>query len=183
MSKTSLRKFLKDFDSGQLQSLLMDVYSHSKDAKEYLDFIAEPDVEKKTEEYRAILQKEATRYTKRAYRPRMSRLRATLKRFRSLEPGDDAVAELMVATLLSLIGNGAQGWLLDALYTNIDKFMAEVLVYLQERGMVQYYLPRILKMRRSISDYRHTVNPLRRIVDDNLSKAGVDLSQYDMSDS
>lgn len=51
MSKTSLRKFLKDLNDQELQSLIMDVYSHSKDAKEYLDFLAEPDVAKKTEEY------------------------------------------------------------------------------------------------------------------------------------
>lgn len=180
MSKTSLRKFIKDFSDQQLQSLIMDVYSHSKDAKEYLDFLAEPDVAKKTEEYRKILQKEATRYTKRAFRPRMSRLRATLKRFRSLEPGDDAVAELMVDTLLALIGNGTQTWLPDALYVHIDKYMAEVLAYLKERDMMQDYVPRIIKMRRYISDCRHTINPLRRIVDDNLVKAGADLSQYDL---
>ncbi len=86
----------------------------------------------------------------------------------------------MVDTLLALIGNGAQTWLLDALYTNIDKFMDEVMDFLQERDMVQDYVPRILKMRRYISDYRHTVNPLRKIVDSNLSKAGADLSQYDL---
>lgn len=180
MSKTTLRKLLNDFSDVQLRSLIMDVYSHSKDAREYLDFLADPDVMKKTEEYRAILRKEATRYAKRAFRPRISRLRSTLKRFRSLEPGDDAVAELMVDTLLALIGNGAQTWLLDALYTNIDKFMAEVMDFLQERDMVQDYVPRILKMRRYIIDYRHTVNPLRKIVDSNLSKAGADLSQYDL---
>ncbi len=88
MSKTTLRKLLNDFSDVQLRSLIMDVYSHSKDAREYLDFLADPDVMKKTEEYRAILRKEATRYAKRAFRPRISRLRSTLKRFRSLEPGD-----------------------------------------------------------------------------------------------
>lgn len=142
--------------------------------------MSDPDVEKKTEEYKATIHKEATRYTKRAFRPRMSRLRATLKRFRSLEPGDEAVAELMVFTLLSLIGNGAQTWLPDMLYNHIDKFMAEVMAYLSERGMISEYLPRIVKMRRYISDYRHTVNPLRKIIDDNLAKAGADISLYDL---
>ena len=38
MSKTTLRKLLNDFSDVQLRSLIMDVYSHSKDAREYLDF-------------------------------------------------------------------------------------------------------------------------------------------------
>ena len=50
MSKTTLRKLLNDFSDVQLRSLIMDVYSHSKDAREYLDFLADPDVMKKTEE-------------------------------------------------------------------------------------------------------------------------------------
>lgn len=54
------------------------------------------------------------------------------------------------------------------------------MTYLKERDMMQDYVPRIIKIRRYISDCRHTINPLRRIVDDNLVKAGADLSQYDL---
>lgn len=171
MSKATLRKALKDFDAQQMQALLLDVYSKSKEAKEILDFFAEPDIEKKTEEYRTALTKEATRYTRRAYRPRLPRLRSTLKRFRTLEPGDEAVAELMVDTSLTLIGLGKDSWLRDQLYDNIAKFFAETMAYIAERDMTDDFMPRIRKARESLSSPGFMRrNPLARIMDSEIEK-------------
>ena len=171
MSKATLRKALKDFDAQQMQTLLLDVYSKSKEAKEILDFFAEPDIEKKTEEYRTVLTKEATRYTRRAFRPRMPRLRASLKRFRTLEPGDDAVAELMVHTSLTLISLGADSWLREQLYDNIAKFFAETMAFIAERDMADEFMPRIRKARESLNSPGFMRrNPLAEIIDSEIAK-------------
>lgn len=44
MSKTTLRKAIKDFEAPELRELLIDVYTKSKEARELLDFFAEPDI-------------------------------------------------------------------------------------------------------------------------------------------
>lgn len=172
MSKTTLRKALNDFEAPELRSLILDLYAKSKDAKEILDFFADPDIARKTEEYKAIITKETGRYTRRAYRPRMSRLRAAIKRFRLLEPGDEAVAELMVHTCLSLIALGAERTLLDALYVNIEKFLAETLEFLSERGMLADTLPRLRRGAESVKRLRHGLvrNPLTPILEKALSR-------------
>ncbi len=170
MSKTSLRKVLKDFDAADMRSLLLDVYSKSKEAKEILDFFACPDIEKKTEEYKSILKKETLRYTRRAFRPRLPRLRSTIKRFRLLEPGNEAVAELYVYTFSLLVGLGAEDWLRDQLYDNITKFFGETLDFLSENGLIDDYLSRLNKISGSIKPIGQSINPLKRIVESEMAK-------------
>ena len=96
MSKTTVKKAIADFDAAQLRELLLDVYGKSKEAKELLDFFANPDVTAKLEEYKKPLSKEIHRYARRAHRPRIPKIRAILKKFTVIEPGDEAIAELMV---------------------------------------------------------------------------------------
>ena len=50
MSRTTLRKAIKDFDAEELRQLIMDIYARSKEAKEILDFYANPDIRAKREQ-------------------------------------------------------------------------------------------------------------------------------------
>ena len=100
MSKTSVRKSLEQFDAAELRQLIFDLYAKSKEAKEILDFYAVPDIAKKLEEYKKPIAKEVWRYSRRAYRPRMQRIRSAIRKFTVLDPGDEAVGQLMVFTIL-----------------------------------------------------------------------------------
>lgn len=143
MSKTAVRKAIKDFDAPQLSQLIMELYGKSKEVKEILDFFAEPDIDKKIEQYKSVLLKEAMRYTHREHHPRIARLRAAIKRFRTLhEPGDEAVAELMVYTSLALVALGESKRHRETLYDSVGTFLGETLSYLKERDMLDEYLPR-----------------------------------------
>lgn len=130
MSKTTLRKAIKDFEAPELRELLIDVYTKSKEARELLDFFAEPDIEKKAEAYRAQLTKEATRYTRRAYNPRIAKLRATIKKFKIFESGSEAVADLMVHTMTALLSIGKDSWLRERLYVQIHNLSVRRLISL-----------------------------------------------------
>ena len=57
MSKSSVKKSIKDFEAPQLQELILDLYGKSKEVKEILDFFANPDIEKKSEDYKSVLYK------------------------------------------------------------------------------------------------------------------------------
>ncbi len=95
MSKTTVKKSLEGFDAGELRQLILDIYTKSKEAKEILDFYAVPDIAKKLDEYKKTILKEVQRYVRRAHRPRIPRIRATIKKLSILDPGDEAVGELM----------------------------------------------------------------------------------------
>ncbi|MCM1077687.1 MAG: perilipin family protein [Bacteroides sp.] len=163
MSKTTLRKAIKDFEAPELRELLFDVYVKSKEARELLDFFAEPDIKKKTEEYRTQLTKEAARYTRHAYHPRMTKIRSILKRFRSLEPGPEAIAELMVHSILVLMEIGRTNWLSDSTYGGIEKLFGETIDHLNQYGLMEMYLPRIRKAGATISRIGIYKNPFSGI--------------------
>lgn len=173
MSKSTLRKALSGFEAPELRSLILDLYAKSKDAKEILDFFAEPDIARKTEEYKAILSKETHRYTRRAFRPRLPKLRAAIKRFRLLEPGDEAVAELMVHTSLSLVALGEESLLQDLLYLNIEKFLDETVDFLADHGLLEEYVPRLRRASGKLRRLRHGLlrNPLTPVLERVLSRA------------
>lgn len=170
MSKTTLRKAIKDFEAPELRELLIDVYTKSKEARELLDFFAEPDIEKKSELYRAALTKEARRYTRRAYHPRIGRLRSTIKKFKTFEPGNEAVADLMVHTMSELLDIGSDVWLRETLYGQIGKFVGETLDFLSENGLLDDFMPRIRKSVDGLKNIRSFANPLRRMMDSELKR-------------
>ena len=175
MSKSSVKKSIKDFEAPQLQELILDLYGKSKEVKEILDFFANPDIEKKSEDYKSVLYKEATRYSRRGYRPRMPRLRTTIKRFRVLlEPGDEAVADLMVFVALALIGLGEEGRHRDTLYDNIGKFVGETFVFLSEHGMLDDYMPQFRKAMSRLKPLGIGIlkNPMLRVVESEFEKVG-----------
>lgn len=58
MSKKLLKETIKGLDQAQLAELIVEIYSASKEAKEYLDFYCNPDEEKKAEGVREKIDKE-----------------------------------------------------------------------------------------------------------------------------
>lgn len=171
MSKLTLRKALAEFDAPELRQLILDLYAKSKEAKEILDFFAQPDIEAKTKEYRDILTREAIRTTRRGPHPRMQRIRATLRRIRLLQPGDETIAELMVSTLVALISTGEKRKLPDTLYASIEKFLTETLDHLAATRLLPEHLPRIRRARAQVSPTLSLLrpNPLARIIDTRLA--------------
>jgi len=146
MSKTSVGKALEDFGPEQLRALILELYGKSKEVKEILDFFACPDIGKKTEACKTAIYKEATRFTRRAYRPRLSRIRAVIKRFRVLfEPDDAAVAELMVFAAVTLADVCAKAGTRDALRESVVKFLGEAEEFISAREELREYMLRLRK--------------------------------------
>ena len=77
--------------------MVLDLYSARKEAKEYLEFYAEPDEKGKLEEYKAIIQEEFYPKRRREPQTRFSVCRKAVADFKKLKPSADALAELMVS--------------------------------------------------------------------------------------
>ncbi len=169
MSKTTVKKSLEGFDAGELRQLILDIYTKSKEAKEILDFYAVPDIAKKLDEYKKTILKEVQRYVRRAHRPRIPRIRATIKKLSILDPGDEAVGELMAFSILELCKVATHDTLNDSTNNAIDKLFTETLTHLQSRLLLHEYEPIFAKSIREMNDFRYYANPLKQLLGDTLA--------------
>lgn len=174
MSKTTVKKAIADFDAAQLRELLLDVYAKSKEAKEILDFFANPDINAKIEEYKKPLAKEINRFVRRAHRPRIPKIRAILKKFSTIEPGDEAIAELMVYTITEICVVASDEWFKESTNEAVNKLFLETLNYLKPRMLFDEYLPHINKTLAGMNDFRYYKNPLRELLSDTLDRFRLD---------
>lgn len=179
MSKAQVRKAIKDFDAEQLRDLILDLYDKSKDSKEVLDFFANPDLEKKMEKLKEKLRKEATRFSRHAFRPRLPKLRAPIKHFQKLfEPGAEAVGELMfyvVETMLELCNNSRNA---ESFYVTLGKFSSESFDFLIANGLMDDYKPRLRKITGCLKPlgFMRSSNPAKRVIEELLKSKAVELN-------
>lgn len=169
MSKTTVKKAIEGFDAVELRQLILDLYARSKEAKELLDFYAVPDIAKKLEEYQKPIQKEVWRYTRHAYHPRMSRIRATIRKFTALDAGDEAVGRLMTFTVLEFCKMAADEALNGTINEAVNKFFGETLDFLKSRMMLDEYEPQFAKAIREMKDFRYYTNPLKHLLSSTLA--------------
>ncbi|MBD5357241.1 MAG: hypothetical protein HDR88_09605 [Bacteroides sp.] len=103
MSKSQLKKYLKELNKDQLEEFILDIYSDFKPAKEYIDFFLNPDVTK-------LVNKTQSQLYSKFYRPngepvtnlKFSKVNAIMKDFTNKICDPYIVADMMVY-LLTLI--------------------------------------------------------------------------------
>jgi len=145
MSKTALKKELQGLDADALRGLLIGLYDARKEAREYLDFFADPDVDKLLTRYKAAVDKEIERVTRRRARPRMTFVRRLIKNFASLNPGDEWVAELMVHTVETACRVGCYNEFKELTQVSVARHLGETLKFIDTCGMAGEYLPRLIE--------------------------------------
>ena len=75
MSKTALRKQLREMPREELEQVVMELYESRKEVKDYFDFYLDPDVDRLMDRYRKLLLKEASRCSRGDSRCRISAIR------------------------------------------------------------------------------------------------------------
>ena len=97
MSKAKVKSVLQGMDKSEIIKLVLELYSVKKEAKEYLDFFAEPNETDKLEEYKRII-KEEFYPAKQSREPktRFSVCRKAISDYKKLGASPEYVAELMV---------------------------------------------------------------------------------------
>ncbi len=145
MSKTTVKKAIAGFGEPELRQLILDVYSKSKDAKELLDFYAEPNLDAKLGEYENLATKEIRRFRRGAYRPRMSSIRGAVRRFKVFEPDDEYLGRLMIHIATEFTRIGSEDFLPSAVNGQAINYLSETLAFLAAHRMLDEYLPRLSK--------------------------------------
>lgn len=97
MSKASVKKALKELDHEGLVNLLMDLYACRKDAKDFLEFWADPDEDKELERVKERIHKLFfLPLDKPRRKPDMSEIKTLVKNFRTLGPDPEKIADLLI---------------------------------------------------------------------------------------
>lgn len=97
MSKASVKKALKELDQEGLVNLLMDLYACRKDAKDFLEFWANPDEDKELERVKERIHKIFfLPQDKPRRKPDMSEIKTLVKNFRTLGPDPEKIADLLI---------------------------------------------------------------------------------------
>ena len=162
MSRTTLKKAIKDFDADELRQLIMDVYTRSKEAREILDFYAVPDIAAKREQIEKPIIKELTRRYKGSPKPRFTRIKAQIKRFANLDVGDQAVASLMGFVVLESVKNCGDGsYLSDTTLSAIVKFFGETIDFMLPHLLLEEWQPQFEKAINNMPSRRFFKNPLQ----------------------
>ena len=97
MSKASVKKALKELDHEGLVNLLMDLYACRKDAKDFLEFWANPDEDKELERVKERIHKLFfLPHDKPRRKPDMTEIKTLVKNFRTLGPDSEKIADLLI---------------------------------------------------------------------------------------
>lgn len=143
MSKLQLKKILMTMDADDLRALVLQTYDARKEAKEFLDFFANPDIDKKLEKTTEALNKELTRKSRHRFACRVSRLKAELKRFATYGPEDEMLLSLWVKVFRALAVCAGRYYCSPTFHTSSASLLKDLLKLLDEKNQFSTYFPDI----------------------------------------
>ena len=143
MSKSALKKQLALMNREEMSELIVDLYEARKEAKEYLDFFVDPDIESRLTKARLAISKEATRTSRGRARPRITKVRQVIKNISTLNPGVEAECDIMAFAVETFCGVGSDNWVKDATQKSLAKLLHDTIVLADKGGLLNFFLPRM----------------------------------------
>ena len=155
MSKTQLRKELANFDAQKLREIILDLYDARKEAKDYLEFFINPDVDKKMEAVTVLLSKEIGRVKRRLVSPRWTRVNQIIRDFQSLNPGAEYVLKMYWAAVRLAMDERAAYYVSASFDNGLYKLFEKMLQYGDKNQVLDTLLNDILYVFDKYSEYRN----------------------------
>lgn len=171
MSKTTLKKQLALMTAGQIAELVLDLYAARPEAKEYLDFYVQPDIDKRLERAKSNIKKEINRTSRGRNRARITRVRRIVKDISSLNPGTEHVAEIMVYAIETMCAAGSEQWIKETTQRATARMLAEALQTADSAGMLDIYLPRLREAVEGMKSSWFRSNEFKSLLKDALDDA------------
>lgn len=159
MSKASVKKALKELDHEGLVNLLLDLYACRKDAKDFLEFWANPDEDKELERVKERIHKLFfLPHDKPRRKPNMTEIKTLVKNFRTLGPDPEKIAdlliylpELMLEWLQRRNGTG-----MTAARPRFDSMLDESRTFIESAGLEHVFGVRLDRIDELINAYYDT---------------------------
>jgi hypothetical protein len=166
MSKTQLKKELQQLDKSSIINVVLDLYTAKKEARDYLDFFVDPNIDKRIDDAKTKLAKELLRgQFGRRSKARISQLRHIIKDIESLQPGTEYVADIMVYAIELAYATLRPRHMTATLINGIGRFVSDVVIFLDRNDMLAQMLPRLRKADNDLSPN----SPLRHYISDALA--------------
>ena len=147
MSKTQLKKYIAGLPPEQVGEVLLQVYEASKEAKGWLDFYLNPDIEALSEKYRKQIHLKCYGRTGKARRPKMRDCNQLIKTFGTIVQDATPVAELMLYFMEEVTRvASAKGRYSESYFRTLTGQFRKTLEYMEAHGLIEYNMPRVRKI-------------------------------------
>lgn len=144
MSKTTLKRQLNELTREQLIDVMLELYDARKDAREYLEYYANPDEKKMHEKYKGIITKEFFPQKGRA-KGRTSVCKKAIKEFTTLHPSPRLIADLRLWLIEAICrhATATRSWVKESHEGTALTMFTDTLDYLFTTGLLDEYRRRI----------------------------------------
>lgn len=145
MSKTALRRELLDMPREAIIQVVLDLYAARKEARDYLDFFINPDVDGRLDKARSAIQRELQRTgrNRRHSKARISRITAAIKEFASLQAGFEHEAELRVYAINATLNASLAVQFQPPMINGLRRLMDETISLLDAHQMLTMHIESI----------------------------------------
>lgn len=141
MSLSSLKKELQHFDKSALESIILDLYSKSKENKDYLEYFQNPDEEKLLDKYKTKVSDYI--FPKRGYRAKIAKAKAVLREFSKWYPNPEMEAELQLTYIVRGIDFGKKVYMTTALDDSLHKMTISFFEFIKKHQLENQFMDRI----------------------------------------
>lgn len=127
--------------------MVLEMYDARKEAKEYLDYYANPDEDCKLKEYKDIIREEFYPANERKEaKLRFAVCRKAVSDYKKLKPSPDKIADLM----LFYVENACQftneyGDMWEQYYTSVENNFNRTMAFMNKNGLLEQFKPRLTK--------------------------------------
>lgn len=130
-------------DAPQMAELITDLYQARPEAKEYLDFFAQPDIDKRLDKAKTNIRKELFRTSRGRNRGRSTRVKRFIKDIVSLNPGAEAVVEIMTYAVVTAAQAGSDSWVKETTQRAMGRLLADTVIYADAAGLLDRCVPQL----------------------------------------
>ena len=147
MSKSQVKKLLSSMSKEEVINVVMELYDARKEARDYLDYYANPDESNELEKFKMIVLKEFGDDGKHFPQCRFSVCRKALSDFKKLAPSEDTLAEAMVfyvERVYEFSFNAGDLW--EQYYDSAISNFRSTLKFLIKNNLIESMMPRIVQI-------------------------------------
>lgn len=154
----------------QLVQIIIDAYDARQETKEYFEFFLNPDVEKLFDRFRKDVQKEFNRTKWGRSKARVIVIKRQVKNFESLNPGLEAVMDMLFFTLSNLCLVDSYAQLTPALQNYISALVTHIKELAEKHETVSQTMEQLIEMQSDTIFTRHVRNILKLSIENGLSE-------------
>lgn len=156
MSKTRVKKALAGLDAEALREMIMEMYAARREARDYLEFWANPDLEQELDAAKSrIFKVYFTAIDKPRRKPTVTEVKTIKKNFETLCPDPERMCDMMLyipETMLSWL-KARRGLGMVSCRPRIEKAIEEASAYIESSGMEAQFGLRLDRLRESFRDF------------------------------